>query len=82
MSENKVSINITQRFEKIDSTAAKILGMLSRDMELGLEDSLVVALKVLLYLLHIIEQKAVTKEEKEVVKQVRTRIAEYVMEGE
>ena len=70
------------RFEKIDSTATKILGMLSRDMELGLEDNLVVALKVLLYLLHVVEQKATTKEEKEVVKQVRTRIAEYVMEGE
>ena len=81
MSE-KQTFSVTQHFEKIDSTAAKILGMLSRDMELGLEDSLVVALKVLLYLLHIIEQKAVTKEEKEVVKQVRTRIAEYVMEGE
>ena len=81
MSEHN-AINVKQHFEKIDSTAAKILGMLSRDMELGLEDSLVVALKVLLYLLHIIEQKAVTKEEKEVVKQVRTRIAEYVMEGE
>ena len=70
------------RFEKIDATTARILGMLSRDLELGLEDNLVVALKLLLYLLHIIEQKAVTKEQKEVVEQVRIRIAEYVMEGE
>ena len=82
MSENKVSINITQRFEKIDATVAKILNMLYRDLELGLEDDVVVALKLLLYLLHIVEQKATTKEEKEVVKQARTRIAEYVMEGE
>jgi len=78
MSENKVSIK-TQEFEKIDSVAAKILGMLSRDMELGLEDNLVVALKVLLYLLHIIEQKAVTKEEKETVRQVKEKIVEYVI---
>ena len=70
---------MTQHFEKIDSTAAKILGMLSRDMELGLEDSLVVALKVLLYLLHVVEQKAVTKEEKEVVRQVKEKIVEYVI---
>ena len=82
MSENKVSINITQRFEKIDATVAKILNMLYRDLELGLEDDVVVALKLPLYLLHIVEQKATTKEEKEVVKQARTRIAEYVMEGE
>jgi len=53
--------------------------MLSRDMELGLEDSLVVALKVLLYLLHVVEQKAVTKEEKEVVRQVKEKIVEYVI---
>ncbi len=80
MSENNVSI--TQRFEKIDATVAKILRILYRDLELGLEDDLMVALKLLLYLLHIVEQKATTKEEKEVVKQARTRIAEYVMEGE
>jgi len=70
------------RFEKIDSTVAKVLGMLSRDLELGLEDNLVVALKVLLYLLHIVEQKATTKEEKEVVREVRAKIAEYVLTGE
>jgi len=78
MSE-KQTFSVTQHFEKIDSTAAKILGMLSRDMELGLEDSLVVALKVLLYLLHVVEQKAVTKEEKEVVRQVKEKIVEYVI---
>ena len=81
MSEHN-AINVKQHFEKIDSTAAKILGMLSRDLELGLEDSLVVALKVLLYLLHVVEQKAVTKEEKEVVRQVKAQIVEYVMESE
>ena len=71
MSENNVSINITQRFEKIDATVAKILRMLNHDLELGLEDDVVVALKLLLYLLHILEQKAVTKEEKETVRQVK-----------
>jgi len=76
MSENNVSI--TQRFEKIDATVAKILTMLNHDLELGLEDDVVVALKLLLYLLHIIEQKAVTKEEKEVVREVRAQIVEYV----
>jgi len=78
MSENKVSINITQRFEKIDATVAKILRMLNHDLELGLEDDVVVALKLLLYLLHILEQKAVTKEEKETVRQVKAQIVEYV----
>ena len=78
MSENNVSINITQRFEKIDATVAKILRMLNHDLELGLEDDLMVALKLLLYLLHILEQKAVTKEEKETVRQVKAQIVEYV----
>ena len=78
MSENNVSINITQHFEKIDATVAKILRMLNHDLELGLEDDLMVALKLLLYLLHIIQQKAVTKEEKEVVRQVKAQIVEYV----
>jgi len=32
----------------------------------------------LLYLLHIIEKKAVTKEEKEIVRQVKAQIIEYV----
>ena len=82
MSENNVSINITQRFEKIDATVAKILRMLNHDLELGLEDDVVVALKLLLYLLHVVEQKAVTKEEKEVVRQVKAQIVEYVMESE
>ena len=82
MSENKVSINTTQRFEKIDATVAKILTMLNRDLELGLQDDVVVALKLLLYLLHIIEKKAVTKQEKEAVRQVKEKIVEYVMEGE
>jgi len=41
-----------------------------------------VALKLLLYLLHILEQKAVTKEEKETVRQVKAQIVEYVMESE
>jgi antitoxin component HigA of HigAB toxin-antitoxin module len=80
MSENNVIMK--RHFEKIDSTAAKILGMLSRDLELGLEDNLMVALKVLLYLLHVVEQKATTKEEKEAVRKVKTRIAEYVLTGE
>ena len=78
MSEKNVSINTTQRFKKIDATVAKILSMLNHDLELGLEDDVVVALKLLLYLLHIIEQKAVTKEEKEVVREVRAQIVEYV----
>ena len=72
----------SQRFEKIDSTVAKVLGMLSRDLELGLEDDVVVALKLLLYLLHVVEQKAVTKEEKETVRQVKAQIIEYVLTGE
>jgi len=72
----------SQRFEKIDSRVAKVVAMLYKDIELGLEDDLVVALKVLLYLLHVVEEKATTKEEKEVVRQVKSRIAEYVMEGE
>ena len=76
MSENNVSI--TQRFEKIDATVAKILTMLYKDIELGLQDDVVVALKLLLYLLHVVEQKAVTKEEKEVVRQVKEKIVEYV----
>jgi len=66
------------RFEKIDATVGKILNMLNRDLELGLEDDVVVALKLLLYLLHIIEKKAVTKEEKEIVRQVKAQIIEYV----
>jgi len=76
MSENNISI--TKRFEKIDATVAKILRMLYHDLELGLEDDVVVALKLLLYLLHIVEQKAVTREEKEVVKQVKAQIIEYI----
>jgi len=78
MSEKNVSINTTQRFKKIDATVAKILSMLNRDLELGLEDDLMVALKLLLYLLHILEQKATTKEEKETVRQVKAQIIEYV----
>ena len=68
----------SQRFEKIDATVAKILNMLNRDLELGLEDDVVVALKLLLYLLNIIQQKAVTKEEKEAVREVKEQIVEYV----
>jgi len=45
-----------------------------------LQDDVVVALKLLLYLLHIIEQKATTKEEKEVVRQVKAQIIEYIGE--
>jgi len=78
MSENNV-ISVKQHFEKIDATVAKILRMLSRDLELGLEDDLMVALKLLLYLLHVIEEKAITKEEKEAVKQVKAQIVEYVI---
>jgi len=78
MSEKNVSINTTQRFKKIDATVAKILTMLYKDIELGLQDDVVVALKLLLYLLHVVEEKATTKEEKEVVRQVKSRIAEYV----
>ena len=78
MSENNISI--TKRFEKIDATVAKILRMLYRDLELGLEDDVVVALKLLLYLLHIVEQKAVTREEKETVKQIKSQIIEYIGE--
>jgi len=81
MSENN-AINVKRHFEKIDATVAKILNILYRDLELGLEDDVVVALKLLLYLLHVVEQKAVTKEEKEVVRQVKAQIVEYVMEGE
>jgi len=81
MSENN-AINVKRHFEKIDATVAKILRMLNHDLELGLEDDVVVALKLLLYLLHVVEQKAVTKEEKEVVRQVKAQIVEYVMEGE
>jgi len=81
MSENN-AISVKQHFEKIDATVAKILRMLNHDLELGLEDDVVVALKLLLYLLHVVEQKAVTKEEKEVVRQVKAQIVEYVMEGE
>ena len=77
MSENN-AISVKRHFEKIDATVAKILNTLYRDLELDLEDDLMVALKLLLYLLHIIEQKATTKEEKEVVRQVKSRIAEYV----
>jgi len=80
MNENNISVNVTQHFEKIDATVAKILSMLMRDMELGLEDNLVVALKLLLYLLHVLEQKAVTKEEKEAMKQVKAQIIEYIGE--
>ena len=68
----------SQRFEEIDATVAKILNMLNRDLELGLEDDVVVALKLLLYLLNIIQQKAVTKEEKEAVREVKEQIVEYV----
>ena len=78
MSENNVSI--TQRFEKIDATVAKILTMLYKDIELGLQDDVVVALKLLLYLLHVIEEKAITKEEKETVRQVKAQIIEYIGE--
>ena len=81
MSENN-AISVKQHFEKIDATVAKILRMLNHDLELGLEDDVVVALKLLLYLLHVVEQKAVTKEEKEVVRQVKAQIVEYVMESE
>ena len=80
MSENNVSINTTQRFKKIDATVAKILTMLNRDLELGLQDDVVVALKLLLYLLHMVEEKAITKEEKEAVKQVKAQIIEYIGE--
>ena len=76
MSENNVSI--TQRFKKIDATVAKILNMLNHDLELGLEDDVVIALKLLLYLLHTIEQKAITKQEKEAVREVKEQIVEYV----
>jgi len=81
MSENN-AISVKQHFEKIDATVAKILNILYRDLELGLEDDLMVALKLLLYLLNIIQRKATTKEEKEVVRQVKEKIVEYVMEGE
>ena len=81
MSENN-AINVKRHFEKIDATVAKILNILYRDLELGLEDDLMVALKLLLYLLNIIQRKATTKEEKEVVRQVKEKIVEYVMEGE
>jgi len=77
MSENNV-ISVKQHFEKIDATVARIITMLNRDLELGLQDDVVVALKLLLYLLHVVEEKATTKEEKEVVRQVKSRIAEYV----
>jgi len=76
MSENNISI--AQHFKKIDATVAKILDMLYHDLELGLEDDIVVALKLLLYLLHVVEEKAVTREEKEVVKQVKAQIIEYI----
>jgi len=76
MSENNISIS--QRFEKIDATVAKILRMLYHDLELGLEDDVVVALKLLLYLLHVVEQKAITREEKETVKQIKAQIIEYI----
>jgi len=79
MSENNV-ISVKQHFEKIDSTVAKILRMLYRDLELGLEDDVVVALKLLLYLLNTIQEKAVTKEEKEAVRQVKEKIIEYIGE--
>ena len=77
MSENN-AISVKQHFEKIDATVARIITMLNRDLELGLQDDVVVALKLLLYLLHVVEEKATTKEEKEVVRQVKSRIAEYV----
>jgi len=77
MSENNV-ISVKQHFEKIDATVARIITMLNRDLELGLQDDVVVALKLLLYLLHVVEEKTTTKEEKEVVRQVKSRIAEYV----
>ena len=70
------------RFEKIDSRVAKVVAMLYKDTELGLEDDLMVALKLLLYFLNIIQQKATTKEEKEAVRQVKAKIAEYVMASE
>jgi len=79
MSENN-AINVKRHFEKIDATVARILSMLNRDLELGLEDDLMIALKLLLYLLHIIEKKAVTKEEKETVRQVKAQIIEYIGE--
>jgi len=79
MSENN-AISVKQHFEKIDSTVAKILRMLYRDLELGLEDDVVVALKLLLYLLNTIQEKAVTKEEKEAVRQVKEKIIEYIGE--
>jgi len=75
---NKEKMQSSVRFEKIDATVAKILNMLYRDLELGLEDDIVVALKLLLYLLNIIQQKAVTKEEKEAVREVKAQIVEYV----
>jgi len=81
MSE-KQTFSVTQHFEKIDATVAEILRVLYRDLELGLEDDVVVALKLLLYLLHVLEQKAVSKEEKETVRQVKAQIAEYVLTGE
>jgi hypothetical protein len=81
MSENN-AISVKRHFEKIDATVAKILNMLNRDLELGLEDDLMVALQLLLYLLHVAEQKAITEEEKEVVEQVKAQIVEYVMESE
>jgi len=68
----------SQRFEKIDATVAKILTMLYKDIELGLQDDVVVALKLLLYLLHVVEEKATTKEEKEAVREVKAQIVEYV----
>jgi len=77
MSENN-AISVKRHFEKIDATVAKILNTLYRDLELDLEDDLMVALKLLLYLLHIIEKKAVTKEEKEAVREVKAQIIEYV----
>jgi len=79
MSENN-AISVKRHFEKIDATVAKILNMLYRDLELGLEDDVVVALKLLLYLLHVIEEKAITKEEKETVRQVKAQIIEYIGE--
>jgi len=79
MSENN-AISVKRHFEKIDATVAKILNMLYRDLELGLEDDVVVALKLMLYLLHTLEQKATTKEEKETVRQVKAQIIEYIGE--
>jgi hypothetical protein len=78
MSENNISI--AQRFEKIDATVAKLLDILYHDLELGLEDDIVVALKLLLYFLNIIQQKATTREEKEIVRQVKAQIIEYIGE--